>query len=695
MIRRLKSPDGVVLLSCAAAVAVLWPLRSVADVLPVISFAAVMALFMAPGVLLSCWWLREDLSPAAVLPVGFVLSTGVFGLLGVPFLILHSGIERYLLASGVVLAAFVAVAIWRVFRAQPSRPDIPDGSPAESAGLLWAPLALLAGALSFIATRRVPNDNDDIWVYLAWVRDFVGAERLAFYNPYFGGRTEDLSRIHVSGWLLEQAALSKVSGLDPIELVLRYLTPALVVVALLAVYALARGLFASERAGVLCASVYALFHVVFIEPSVHNIGVELAVRVAEDKHAARFLVLPVALLFAYLFVQRQRWRHLFLFAFCCWTVALVHPVVLAPLGLCMLGFGLLHVAARPRSRRAWTAMAALALALWSVALGPVALMVAGESSVGGLYSADINDTPPGVLYATVFIAEHWRHIYELGGGSYIMHPWLILNPAILGSYLLGVPFLLWRIKESAAARLLLGGMLLTAAVVYLPPVATFAGESLVGPNLLWRLAWPIPLLALLVAGWMLWEGLGYAGRRLSEAGLGPRAVRALPLALAAGLTLAAAPPSAMEAVDLYRKFEAARTSNYNPDPIYPWLRENIREPVVVLAPDAKSTAIPAYSEKVDVVSYRSVAMIENREELERYAGHEIDLPQRYLDSYEFFSDADLDEEDYRILRRYGVDYLMVRDGAPLDERLRNTLGFSVVEEAPSEEYVLYTFEDER
>jgi len=684
----LKSPEAAGLLAVAVAAGLLLASRSVGFP-PFIPFAAALALYMTPGVLLSHWLSREDLSRAALVPVGFALSTGIFGLLGIPFLILHTSLASYLWASGAVISAFLAVAGWRMLRA----PDeAPGGEAAGSAGLLWLPFVLLAGTLSFVATRRVPNDNDDIWVYLSWVRDFVGAEGLASRNPYFGGGTEALSRVHVNGWLLEQAALARVSGLDPIELVLRHLTPVLVVVALLAVYALARSLFDSERAGVLCATVYALFHLVFIEPSVHNVGVELAVRVVEDKHAARFLVLPVALLFAHLFVRRRRWRYLLLFAFCCWTVAAVHPVVLAPLGLCMLGFGLLHVAAQPRRREAWTAMGALAAALWSVALVPALLMLAGGSLVSGLYATDINDTPPGVLYGTVFITEQWRHIYELGDGSYIMHPWLILNPVILGTYLLGVPFLISRLGSSPAARLLLGGMVLVAVAVYVPPVSTFVGEELVGPNLIWRLAWPISLLALLTLGWMVWEGVQYLGERLVSAGVGHRTARVLPLALLAGVTLAAAPPAAMEGLDLYQRFEVARTASYHPDQIYPWLRDELEEPGVLLAPDAKSTSIPAYSDEVNVVSYRSAGMVENREELERYAGYEIELPQRYLDSYEFFSDGTLEREDYETLRRYGVDYVMVPAGGPLDGQLREAGGFSVVEDAPREEYVFYAVE---
>ncbi|HJQ29781.1 MAG TPA: DUF6077 domain-containing protein, partial [Rubrobacter sp.] len=585
---RLRSLDALVLLSSAAAVIVLLPLRDISGAVPPVAFAATLALFTAPGLLLSQWSLRDDVSGVALVPVGFVISTGLFGLLGVPALILHLSIEDYLWAAGAVLAAFLAGAAWRTMRVKaPAVESSPeqDGLHGPPAGWLWAPFALLGGVLAFVGIRRVPNNYDDVWVYLSWVKDFASSERLALRDPYFGEKLAELSRAKVNGWLLEQAALSRVSGMDTIELVLRYLTPTLVIVALLMVYVLARMLLKSERAAVLTASVYALFHIIFIQPSVQNAGVELVARISEDKYAARFLILPVTLLFAVLFVETRRWSHLGLFTFFCWAAIAVHPSVLPAIGLCMLGFGAAHVAANPRTGAAWTGMVALALAMWSVIIGAALLLFAGRSPAAVLYSADINATPPRVLEYTVFITKSWRHIYELGGGYYIMHPWLILNPVILGTYVLGVPFLLWRVSTSVAAQLLLGGLGVVTVAIYVPTVATFIGNELIVPGLLWRLAWPIPLLALLVAGWMAWEALDYAEARLRGIGIQRGVTRILPLALVVLLTAAAAPPSVEKAVGLYRKFDVARTSNYDPDPIYPWIRANMKEPGVLLARD--------------------------------------------------------------------------------------------------------------
>src|SRR5687768_15731025 len=693
---RLRSPDALVLLSSAAAVILLLPLRGLSGAFPPVAFAATLVLFTAPGLLLSHWLLREDISGVALVPVGFAISTGIFGLLGVPALILHLSTENYLLAAGTLLGAFLAVAAWRTVRPKERTLESSEASYGPPAGWLWAPFALLCGVLAFVGIRRVPSSYDDIWVYMSWVRDFASSERLALFDPYFGERIAELSRAKVNGWLLVQASLSRVSGLDTIELVLRYLTPTLVVVALLMVYALSLVISKSERAAVLIASVYALFHIVFIQPSVHNVGVELAARISEDKYAARFLILPVTLLFALLFVERRRWRHLGLFTFFCWAAVAVHPSVLPAIGLCMLGFGLAHVGANLRLRAAWTGMVALALGMWSVVLGPVVLLLfAGRSPEAVLFSADINATPPKVLEYTVFITESWRHIYELGDGYYIMHPWLLLNPVILGAYVFGVPFLLWRVRTSVAAQLLLGGLGVVTVAVYVPPVATFVGDHLIVPGLLWRLAWPIPLLALITTGWMIWEALSYAEARLRGFGIGRGVTRVLPLVLVALLTAAAAPPSVEKAVELYRKFDVARTTNYDPDPIYPWIRDSIEDPSVLLARDSANNVVPAYSDSLNVVSQRGEGMIRDREELEKLAGSRINIPQRYLGVHSFFFGPTLDREAYGILRRYRADYLMVYADSLLDQRLKTLPGFSPVEDAPREKYSLYNVDLEK
>ena len=42
-------------------------------------------------------------------------------------------------------------------------------------------------------------------------------DRLASVEPFFGGDV-GLSRARINGWILEQAAVSRVSGVDPVDL---------------------------------------------------------------------------------------------------------------------------------------------------------------------------------------------------------------------------------------------------------------------------------------------------------------------------------------------------------------------------------------------------------------------------------------------------------------------------------------------
>lgn len=672
--------------------------RGLSEPAPGLRFAAALFLFMVPGVLLSRRVLGRTSSGLALLPTGFAISAGVFGLPGAVFLILQLSMEAYLWTSGAIVAACGAAVAYRALRANRlPRPPAEDSLASKPSNLLlWFPFALLLSVLAAVSARRVPNANDDIWVYLAWVREFTGADRLAASEPYFGHETNPLSRIRVNGWLLEQAALSRAAGLEPIELVLRYLTPTLAVLAPLAVYALARELLRSERSGLVSGLLFALFHLAFIEPSMHNVGVELIFRVAEDKHAARFIMVPVALMCAARFIRTRRISCLGMFALLCLATVTVHPAGVAMLGLCMLGFGLARVLSHPLRRGVWIEMSALALALLGVVAAFAAVRLADASSGGGLYSADINSTPPGVLEGTVFVADHWRHIFELDGGQYIMHPWLLLNPVILASYALGVPFLIRRLRRGPAAQFLLGGLFLTTAVVYVPPVATYVGDEIVGPNLLWRLAWPIPLLVLITAGWMVSEGLSAFQKGLGGLGVRPGYAALSPVAAMAVILAAALPGALGTAIEVYREYPAARTAVYDPDPIYPWLRHSLDRPVTLLAPDAASTAIPAYSEHANVVSYRSRAFVEREELLERESGREIRLPRRYVDAYGFFSnqpEATLGSEDTNVLRRYGVDYVMVGDHTGLDARLRASPTVEPVADAPEGDFRLYRVDD--
>jgi hypothetical protein len=688
-----RSPEAVVVLLGAVSLLVLGPLRGLVDIVPLVPFLAALFLFMAPGLLLVYWFLREGVPGAAVVPVGFAISTGAFGLMGIPMLMLNTSTETYLLFAGATVAAFlVSGALVALFRpAEPVKKG-DDVRPDVVARLLWVPFSLLGAALAFVAWAKIPNLYDDMWVYLSYVRGFVDSEALARYEPYFG-QENGLSRVKVNGWLLEQAALARVSGIDPIVLVLKYLNPALVVVALLAFYALARTLFKSEAAALLAGSLCALYFLIHLGESILPPGSEFAVRLAEDKYAARFIFLPVALMMAAVFLESRKRRYLLVFGFLCWTSVAVHPVGLAIIALSTVGLCIVHLAVNRRERTAWANAVGLGVAGCSVALMPVLIRVAtGIPFADLLKSADINDGIPEVLANMVFVRPYRERIYELEPGLYIMHPSLILDPVILAAFVLGVPFLLWRLKRSLTAQILLGTLLFATAVVYVPQIATFMGDNVVVPGQLHRLAWPIPLAALLIIGWMAWETTRYAQDRFGD-GPASRALRYLPLFLVVALSVAATPAAVAGAKEIYESHRVGPDRvGLGFDPIFPWLRDNIDEPAVIMAPDAENTFIPAWSDDLNVVSRRGKLVLEVLPALEERAGKEIRVPQGSLDVRDFYGGVTL-ERGIEILRRHEVDYVMVMAGSALDEDLRRLRGFTPVE-TPGERYALYSVDRE-
>jgi hypothetical protein len=475
-----------------------------------------------------------------------------------------------------------------------------------------------------------------------------------------------------------------------VELVYSYLNPALAVVALLAFYALARTLLKREKAALFCGCLYALFFLIDLDASRLSFGGEFVSRLAEDKLAAKFVFLPMALAFAAAFLESGKRAYTWCFALVCCAVMAVHPIGLAIIGASMAGFGILHLVANPRGREAWARITALGLAGLAVAAAPgfFVLAVVGEPLSAVLADSDINSGDPDVLQNMIFVQPGRQRIFEFADGSYMMHPSLLLDPVIAAAFLLGLPFLLWRLRRSLAAQLLFGAMYLTALLVYVPPVATFLGENVVLPGQIWRLAWPIPLAAVLTLGWLAWEATSRAGAWLGKLRPARPLARALPLLVAIALTVAAV-PLARSGVELIRDHEEIARSGglYPADPIYPWFRNEVTSPAVVLATDLQSVRIPAYSSETNVVSRRGSLVLRVLPQLEERASGRIEVPRGSLDVQEFFRGTSL-QRGVEILRRHEVDYVMVESGSQLAQSIDRLPGFEPVKE-PSERYDVY------
>ncbi len=710
ILQRFRPFESVVVVLCLVILILLGPLRGFMTGLPpLVAFLGSFVLLTAPGALLVRWFARGLFPGPALIPAAVTLGMGLYGLVGVPALLLHVSLNFYLAVCGVILALFLTAATL-VATTLTARP--PDDHPASDgsggtepggtepgvtdAGLhwdslwLWPVFVLLGGALVFLA-GDAPWIDGDTWNYLAWVRDYLESGRLAAVNPYFGTETGP-SRILINGFFLEQAALARVSGLDPISLAIQYLSPTLAAVSLLALYALGRQLFGPGPA-LVAGCFYALFLLVNIGGELPLFGKEFLVRIIQDKGVARFIFMPVALCFAVGYLQKRRFRHLLIFGFLCWASVSMHPAGLAIIGISVSGYGLLHVVRNVGSLAAWKGATALALALLSILVVPAGYVLAtGRALSSTLYSADIGDSDPVVLANQVFVREEWMNIFVLENGSYIMHPSLVLNPAIATAYVLGVPFLPWRMRSGGAAAQLLLGMLLVATVAcYVPPVATFLGDKVVAPGQLHRLSWPIPLAAFLTLGWMLWELVRWPVEQIGGTNGAAKFVPPVVLLLVCGLAAAVLPRGVSE-IDGTYGYEGnfigkPAFQDIRLDPAFHWMGRNITKPSVVLAPDFDNIVIPAYSAEANVISFRGQPVIDNLEDLERVSGQNVEVPQSSLDVRAFYQNA-TPEERRGILRRYEVDYVLVPAANPLTSLLDGTPGLSRLD-TPGGRYVLF------
>lgn len=660
-------PYGVLFLAAAVALILLLTLQGTAAV-GFLLLPAALVLFVLPGAVLAGLLAEDSYDPLAKAPLVFVLSTGVFGLLALPPLVLKWSLGAYLFVCGVVVALSLIGTV--VLAVRPFRRAEPEAG-ERGEGWLWLPLGAMTAVLAALSLRVFYAPNSDTWAYLMYVQNFLKLEKINSFIPGFG-------RSSLSGWLLEQAAISRVSGVEPVDLALNYLTPLLVVMGVLAFYNLASTLFEEKRAALLVSCLAAIFYLVYLGSSTRSPGYEFIGRILEDKFFVRFIFLPVALGLAVLYLKRRKLRYLWLFAFVCVSVVSIHPLGLVLIGMSVTGFGFFHLVVNLRSLESWRSFGALGGIMLGIALPPLAYLAATGSSLLSRSSSSNPDVAAQLL-------SSWQEkelLLALGGGSYIMHPSFLLNPVILAAYVLGTPFLAWRLKGSPAAQLLLGMLLFTAALVYIPPVATFIGQ-IIGPWTLWRLTWPISLAALLTVGWVAWEGLKYVAAHLDRLRNGQKIAPFLPLLLVFILVAIFTPRMLEGARSAAGQGETPQAETSCTDPTFPWMKGELEIPANVLAQDLENSCFPAYV-PASFVAYRSRLLIGD----DTASSQDADAPRNVADMEQFFDAAAVDGDMVATLRRYQVDYVLVPIGSPLNLQLQRLSGFDAMDN-PGYRYQIY------
>ncbi len=657
---------------------IIGPLRGVLAPLPALLFLASFALFLIPGAVLSGLIPDRELSGVARIPVAFVFSVGIFGLSGIPMLLLHRSTNEYLVLCAVILAASLVILAIRAFDQGEQAENEPVHPRSFGARLSvywsWLPFLVLATALAYASVTKAHGLEEDVWAYLANVQNFSNAGSLALYDPYFGGEIRGFSRMVINGWLLEQAAISRISGIEPPEMLFGYLTPTMVVLSLLATYVLAKTIIGSETGAVLTGGLLAvLFLLSLTTPIAESLltpGGEFISRVTEDKYVARFVFVPVALALAVLALKKRRLRYLLLFAFICLSVAVVHPLGLVFIGLPVAGLGLLHLIFNLRDRWSWAYVGGLGLAVLAIGGPPTLYLLATGSSL----LQRMDSMAPTTASSLTQGLSYYDQI-QAAGDSYIVDPVFLLNPAVLAAYVLAAPFLVPRVQKSPAAQLLLGTLLLVPVLCFVPPIAGFIG-AVIGPWILPRLAWPIPLATVLVLGWLLWEGLEFVRSRLERGDSQTEHLASLLLApLLVFCALLAVAPSAIAQVRTADESGEVPPEQVScSDPVFAWMDTDLPASSTVLAPEAENSCIMAHTSSTDILNYRKQKPGRNEFKV---------ILERFYDG------PALDADTIRALQYYEVDYVILPKNDELGEQMKHRPESFTALAPPGDRYALY------
>ena len=149
----------------------------------------------------------------------------------------------------------------------------------------------------------------------------------------------------------------------------------------------------------------------------------------------------------------------------------------------------------------------------------------------------------------------------------------------------------------------------------------------------------------------------------------------------------------MESIAAHRE-KSRESGSYPSDPIFPWFRDEVHSPVVVLAPDIPSARIPAYSAEANVVSRRGSLVLKVLPELKKRVSGRIDVPQGSLDVRDFFGRTTAADTVRRSCAATGWTKVMVEKGSPLADWLERRPCFEPVD-TPSERYDLFAVDLER
>lgn len=624
---------------------------------------------VAPG-----WLIQQALfgdrstSPVERTIVAFLMSMALAALPGLVALRLHWSLEAFAMAY--VALASVAAGLSLLWHRDAELEAEPESEPEAGFRHGRAPLALLIGAAAlavltapFWASDRISAGADD-WVYLSYVQEYLTADGLDAAEPPGGSGAFD--RMGFNVWVVMEALLADSSGAEAADVLQEYLPPLLLLLALAATFALARGLFRNTTIALL--AVVLLLGYALIDVSAHEgIGHNLLVRISEDKMVATYVLLPVALLLSAKFLVEPRLRAFVAGPLAVLALFVVHPMGLAFLGIAIVGLALLRALVL-RSGEPLAAGVVLSAPMLILAMLALSLPSSESTATAAVFD-------PRLLFREDVRIVALNDDFSMGNFHLILHPLLLAALAL-------APLLWWRSQRDVGAQLLFAMMWGALLVFFVPPFATLYATA-ISWNAVWRLAWMLMMPVALVLAVAIHAGL--VRLQASSWSFRPATLVALP-AIAAGVLLG----GAFIVQESYQPLDGgAFYDRTDASAVLPWtdhsltvsglervfsdewrlpdqarglvrhMESSVPVGSTVLVPDELTTFLPGRLAGISIVDPLGNGSAEEKALLRSVYGVPLTRPE-------------IDQA----LREAGVDYLVVRSRTPTEDALRHVAGYT-------------------
>ncbi len=649
-------------------------------------------LFVLPGFLFSELLLGQDkLSLIEKLATSFVLGIGLLIIPGTVLLAWRASLTSLIWVS--VGTNVILIVLHMVMRPGDRQPRVVAKAtgwrsvPKRMWCAIWGSkdpnlefvllsvvlVILIAFLLYFIKSeaRMWGYGTEDGWSYAPYVRRYVDDSCL---NPDGTVCPKLDGRVRLSTWLALLALVGRVSQANLNDMYWLHLTPIFAGACVLSSYTLAKTLFRRTNAALFASLVQMGYYATSMIKDTHHCysdGLALFARIHEDKWFAVWVVFPIALVFAFRYLETRRPRYLAGFVLSAAAATIIHPMGYASLGLGLASFALVHVLSslcpgqqlgKTKSRSVswlhflWHQLLRgktkfVAFGILFVILGCLLIhpWLARQALIQAGSKAFSLEDLPNVEYLIDFYNQR-RHLVMSSLDWYRARSTLLEHPVIILALLL-TPALIKYLRRDWAAQFLFSNMVLPLIVIYNPLTAPLLGK-LIPAGILFRVRYMLPIS--LVVGFVLYKLIEFLRQRLVAARvLAPQRIlwSALPLCVVAGL-IASLHGMIGDGISEISQWVSVNPAQRD---VLEYLHDYLTEESVVLAdPEQMIHHLPAFTSKTYPLIHRSWA-----------------IDSDVVDNVEYFYDAELvDRSIIDTLRRYDVRYVIIEGGSSLGLQFR-------------------------